>query len=493
MQTIPFNRPFVPERTHDHLRDVLAAGHFSGDGPYTKKCNALIEGLLGVPKVLLTTSCTHALEMTALLLDLGPGDDVIVPSFTFVSTVNAYVLRGAEPVFADIRADTLNLDERHLAALIGPRTRLIVPVHYAGVGCNMRSILAQARHHGVPIVEDNAHGLFGRYRGRPLGTLGCLSTLSFHETKNFSLRRRRRAVVINDPAHVERGQHALPQGHEPPPVLPRPGRQVLVGRRGFELPARPTSSPPLLLAQLRARATRSRRVARRSGIPTPNTWPTGRPSRGCGSPSSPTTASRRTTCSTSWPPRSSAGKRSIAHLRSRGVSSVFHYLPLHLSDMGRQLGGREGDCPVTEAFQRPLAPPAVLLHLTEDGPAPRRRGRPVVPLGRPAGPEDRPANVALSQGGVREFDLERGSRSCSGLSSWGFPSPTAPARGEGHEPRTLAGASRLEIPVPLHTPEPRSKDERRKPPPSSSVVLVRLFGAEATHEGVSTESGVELR
>ncbi len=143
----------------------------------------MLENSLEAPKVLLTTSCTHALEMAALLLDIQPGDEVIFPSFTFVSTINAYVLRGAKPVFADIRGDTLNLDESQLEKLITPRTRAIVVVHYAGVGCEMDSILGLAARHGLKVVEDNAHGLFGKYRGRLLGTFGSLATLSFHETR----------------------------------------------------------------------------------------------------------------------------------------------------------------------------------------------------------------------------------------------------------------------------------------------------------------------
>src|SRR6185295_15456012 len=165
--------------------EAIANGKLSGDGPFTRRCHALLESLQG-GKALLTTSCTHALEMSAILLDLEPGDEVILPSFTFVSSVNAFVLRGARPVFADIRPDTLNLDEKQLPDLVSPRTRAIVAVHYAGVGCEMDAILATAAWHDLAVVEDNAHGFLGTYRGRPLGGFGALSTLSFHETKNFT-------------------------------------------------------------------------------------------------------------------------------------------------------------------------------------------------------------------------------------------------------------------------------------------------------------------
>src|SRR5580700_5038908 len=180
---IPFNKPGLAGKEWLYVNQAIADGHSSGDGAFTRKCHAFLEQLLGSPRALLTTSCTHALEMAALLLDIQPGDEVIVPSFTFVSTVNAFVLRGARPIFADIRADTLNIDERLLESLITPRTRAIIVMHYAGVGCEMDSILQIAGRHGIPVIEDNAHGLFALYRGRPLGTFGSLATQSFHETK----------------------------------------------------------------------------------------------------------------------------------------------------------------------------------------------------------------------------------------------------------------------------------------------------------------------
>src|SRR5688572_11378035 len=154
------------------MAEAVRREQISGDGHFSKLCHAFFERELGVHKALLTTSCTDALEMCALLLDLGPGDEVIVPAFTFVSTVNAFVLRGARPVFADVRKDTLNLDDNRLAALITPRTRAIVPVHYAGVACEMDAICGIAR--DIPVIEDNAHGLFATYRGRKLGTMGAL-------------------------------------------------------------------------------------------------------------------------------------------------------------------------------------------------------------------------------------------------------------------------------------------------------------------------------
>src|SRR6266404_3835079 len=202
---IPFNRPFFSGREFEFIHQAIANSRISGDGIFTRKCHALLENALGVSKVLLTTSCTHALEMAALLLDIKPGDEVIIPSFTFVSAVNAFVLRGARPVFIDIRADTLNLDESQLERLITPRTKAIVVVHYAGVGCDMDTIMQVAGQHGIPVVEDNAHGLFGKYRGKYLGTFGCLATQSFHETKNFTCGEGG-ALLINDPRYSERAE-----------------------------------------------------------------------------------------------------------------------------------------------------------------------------------------------------------------------------------------------------------------------------------------------
>src|SRR5579872_4961167 len=205
MPSIPFNR-FCPIGSEvAYVQQAMDQGHVSGDGPFTRKCHRILEELLCAPRVLLTTSCTHALEMAALLLDIQPGDEVIVPSFTFVSTVNGFVLRGARPVFADIRADTLNLDESLLPRLISPRTKAIVPVHYAGVACRMEVIMALSQDNGLSVVEDNAHGLMGQYRGKHLGTFGAMSTLSFHETKNFTCGEGG-ALVINDRRFVERAE-----------------------------------------------------------------------------------------------------------------------------------------------------------------------------------------------------------------------------------------------------------------------------------------------
>src|SRR6266478_4209933 len=201
--SIPFNQSSLLGRELEHIFRTMTVGQIAGDQTYSKRCHLLLEEALGIKKALVTTSCTHALEMCGLLLDIQPGDEVIVPSFTFVSTANAFALRGARIVFADIRPDTLNLDETQLEGLITGHTKAIVPVHYAGVACEMDAISALARRHGVRIVEDNAHGLLARYKGRYTGTFGCLGTQSFHETKNVSCGEGG-ALVVNDPELVER-------------------------------------------------------------------------------------------------------------------------------------------------------------------------------------------------------------------------------------------------------------------------------------------------
>jgi dTDP-4-amino-4,6-dideoxygalactose transaminase len=202
---IPFNSPYMTGRELRYIAKSHANGRLAGDGPFTQSCHRWLERKTGSSRALLTHSCTGALEMAALLLDIQPGDEVILPSFTFVSTANAFVLRGAVPVFVDVREDTLNLDERLIESAITSRTRAIVPVHYAGVGCEMDSILAVARRHGLAVVEDAAQGAMATYRGRALGSLGDLGTLSFHETKNLTCGEGG-CLLVNNPALVARAE-----------------------------------------------------------------------------------------------------------------------------------------------------------------------------------------------------------------------------------------------------------------------------------------------
>jgi len=342
---IPFNRPSLAGRELEYIAEAVSSGHISGDGSFTGKCQGLLEQALGVSKALLTTSCTDALEMTALLLNLQPGEEVIVPSFAFVSTVNAYVLRGAQPVFCDVRPDTLNLDETQLERLLTPRTRAVVVLHYAGVACEMDPILDLAARHGVAVIEDNAHGLFARYRGRLLGTLGCLATQSFHETKNFQCGEGG-ALLINDPSFVERAEILREKGTNRSRFFRgQVDKYTWVDVGSSFLPS------DLLAAFLYAQLEAGERIqARRRQI-----WDRYREGlagwaerHGVGLPVVPACCEQPYHMFYLLLPSLERRQALIAHLKSHGILAVFHYLPLHLSQMGQKLGGRPGDCPVTE-------------------------------------------------------------------------------------------------------------------------------------------------
>ena len=297
--------------------------------------------------MLLTTSCTHALEMAAVLLDCREGREVIVPSFTFVSTANAFVGRGARPVFCDIRDDTMNLDEGILPSLVTDRTRAIVPVHYAGVSCEMCPILDTARARGVAVVEDNAHGLFGRYEGAPLGTFGCLAAQSFHETKNV-ICGEGGALVINDPALIERAEIIREKGTNRSRFFRgQIDKYTWVDLGSSFLPSDILAA--FLLAQLEAyeriRAQRCRIWHQYDE--SLREWAV---NHGVRPPFVPSNCEQAYHMYYLIMPSLEARQRLIAHLKNRGVLAVFHYMPLHLSEMGLRLGGRRGQCPVAESI-----------------------------------------------------------------------------------------------------------------------------------------------
>ena len=348
---IPFNRPCLAGNEYKYIAEAIANGHASGDGPFTRKCHELLETELGVPRVLLTTSCTHALEMAALLLDCGPEDEVIVPSFTFVSTANAFALRGARLVFADIRPDTLNLDESRLESLITPRTKVIVVVHYAGVSCEMDSILAVASRHGVRVVEDNAHGLFSRYKGTYTGKFGCLAAQSFHETKNFTCGEGG-ALIINDPELLERALVVREKGTNRSRFFRgEVDKYTWVDLGSSYLPSDLLAA--FLYAQLEAREKiqeKRRRVwnryyeslagwAESNGVKLPVVLPE---------------------CEQVYHmfylllPSAERRESLILDLKAQSILSVFHYAPLHLSEAGKKFAARPSDCPVTEEISERL-------------------------------------------------------------------------------------------------------------------------------------------
>lgn len=345
MMRIPFNRPSIEGRELELVRESIANGHISGDGAFTRRAHEMLEAILGAPKVLLTTSCTHALEMSALLLDLEPGDEVIVPSFTFVSGVNAFVLRGATPVFADIRRDTLNMDERQLESLITPRTRAIAPVHYAGVACEMDAIMAIADRHGIAVVEDNAHGLFGTYRGKPLGTFGRMATQSFHETKNVNCGEGG-ALVINDPSLIDRAEIIREKGTNRSRFFRgQVDKYTWVDLGSSYLPSDMLAA--YLVGQLERAETiqsKRRRVWERyaEGL---GDWAA---RNGVSLPIIPAECEQPFHMFYILLPSLEDRTSLIAHLRAAEIFAVFHYLPLNASEMGERLGARRGDCPVTE-------------------------------------------------------------------------------------------------------------------------------------------------
>lgn len=358
---IPFNRPCLAGNEYKYIAEAIANGHASGDGPFTRRCHELLERELQAPKVLLTTSCTHALEMAAILLDCGPGDEIIIPSFTFVSTANAFALRGARIVFADIRPDTLNIDESRLPSLITKRTKAIVPVHYAGVACEIDAICSLARERGVRVVEDNAHSLFARYKGKLTGTFGCLSTQSFHETKNI-ICGEGGALVVNDPEMVERATIIREKGTNRSQFFRgQVDRYTWVDIGSSYLPSDLLAA--FLLAQLEGRQeiqTKRRRIwefywrhlqrlAQENKVRLPVI---------------PADCEQSHHMFYLILPSLECRQALIAHLKEHGILSVFHYVPLHLSAMGIKFGARE--CPVTEDLSSRLLRLPFYNDLTED-------------------------------------------------------------------------------------------------------------------------------
>ncbi len=359
---IPFNRPTTVSSELVYLQQAVDGGHLSGDGPFSHRCHALLEQTLDVPTVLLTTSCTHALEMAALLLEIVPGDEVIVPAFTFVSTVNAFVLRGARPVFADIRPDTLNLDESQLEQHITPRTKAIIVVHYGGIGCEMDVILDVARRHDIAVVEDNAQGLFGRYRDRYLGTLGKLGAVSFHETKNFTCGEGG-ALIINDSSLVDRAEIIREKGTD----RSKFARGEVDEYGWLDLGSSYLPSDLLaavLYAQLETKESiqsQRRRIWRRY-VDRLSDWAA---VNGVTLPTVPPECQQAYHLFYLVLPSRDARSMLIAALRDRGILAVTHYVPLHLSRMGRRLGGRPGACPVTESASSRLVRLPFYTGLTE--------------------------------------------------------------------------------------------------------------------------------
>ena len=342
---IPFNKPCFEGKELVYIAEAISRGHISGDGYFSKKCADFFEKEFGCSKALLTTSCTHALEMAALLLDLKPGDEVIVPDFTFVSTANAFALHGAKLVFADIRPDTLNIDETQLEKLITPRTRAVVPVHYAGVGCEMNAIVEIAHRYNLLVIEDNAHGLFGKYREQHLGSFGQMSTLSFHETKNITCGEGG-ALLLNDSSYIERAEIIREKGTNRNQFF----RGEIDKYTWRDIGSSYLPSDMLagfLYAQIEERLHimehRSEIWNRyQEGL---EKWAT---QKGVRLPCVPLHCEQSFHMFYMIMPCCKDRDALISHLNSNNIKAVFHYLPLHLSAMGAKFGAKPGWCPVSE-------------------------------------------------------------------------------------------------------------------------------------------------
>lgn len=345
MNPIPFNRPHLTGNELTYISQAHTSGQLSGNGSFTRLCQERLTAQMGSAKVFLTHSCTAALEMAALLAEIGPGDEVIMPSFTFVSTANAFVLRGATPVFVDIRPDTLNLDERKIEAALTRKTKVIVPVHYAGVGSNMETILSLAKSHSLLVIEDAAHGMWATYQGKELGSMGQLGTLSFHETKNI-ISGEGGALLVNDPRFVERAEIIWQKGTDRNRFL-----QGLVDKYTWIDIGSSFLPSELTAAFLWAQLEKGEEITRRRKA----IW-------------NQYAEHLRTLKGHPWftlpeiPPACSPNAhifylltRDVAcrdafldYMRGKGISALFHYTPLHLSPVGRKRCRTPYPLPVTE-------------------------------------------------------------------------------------------------------------------------------------------------
>ncbi|MGH8061445.1 MAG: dTDP-4-amino-4,6-dideoxygalactose transaminase [Pseudoxanthomonas sp.] len=342
---IPFNKPYMTGRELSCIAQAHANGHLSGDGQFTKYCNAWLEKNTGAYRALLTTSCTAALEMAALLLELEPGDEVIMPSFTFVSTANAFVLRGAVPVFVDIRADTLNIDDARIEAAITPRTRAICVVHYAGVACEMDEIMRIARQHGLAVVEDAAQAIMSTYKGASLGVIGDLGALSFHETKNI-IAGEGGALLCRDERYVERAEIIREKGTNRSRFFRgQVDKYTWVDQGSSYLPGE--ISAAFLSAQMEA-ATEL--TARRLSLwDRYHAWALGHEQDGLlRRPTVPAHCGHNAHMYYLLLPSAQHRSAFIERMKAAGIHVVFHYVPLHSSPAGLKYGRVADELPLTD-------------------------------------------------------------------------------------------------------------------------------------------------
>ena len=343
---IPFNKPHMTGRELYYIAQAHFNQMLAGDGPFTKRCHAWLEAKTGCRRALLTNSCTAALELSALLLDIQPGDEVILPSFTFVSTANAFALRGAVPVFVDVRGDTLNLDERLVEAAITRRTKAIVPVHYAGVGCEMDTLLAIAQQHALSVVADSAQGVMACYKGRPLGSLGHLGAYSFHETKNV-ISGEGGALLVNDPQYVDRAEVLREKGTDRSRFFRGEIDKYTWQDIGSSfLPGELIAA--FLWAQLEEAESVTQGRLRSWQIYHDLLAPLEDQAR-LRRPIVPAECSHNAHMYYILLPDTPTRDGLMHELRGRGIYAVFHYVPLHSSPAGRRLGRTPQELPVTDS------------------------------------------------------------------------------------------------------------------------------------------------
>ena len=343
---IPFNKPCVAGDELKNIQQAIANGHLSGNGPFTKRCQAWIEARLRCQRALLTHSCTAGLEMAALLTEVAAGDEVIMPSFTFVSTANAFALRGATPVFVDIRPDTLNLDESRIEEAMTPRTRAIVPVHYAGVGCEMDDICRIARQHGLFVIEDAAQGVMAAYKGRPLGSIGDAAALSFHETKNV-IAGEGGALIVNRAEWVDRAEILWEKGTNRTLLM----RGEIDKYSWIDLGSSYLPSE-LNAAFLSAQLDHAESITRRRLDLWDEYHRRLAPLEAAGilrRPFIPETCTANAHMYYVLVAERAMRPRLIASLAAQGINAVSHYVPLHGSLAGRRFGRIAGSLDVTES------------------------------------------------------------------------------------------------------------------------------------------------
>lgn len=363
MTNIPFNRPTEVGKEFEYIRDAITNLHLSGNGPFTKKCQTWIGEQIGSAKVLLTHSCTAALEMSAILADIQPGDEVIMPSFTFVSTANAFVLRGGIPVFCEIRPDTLNIDEEQLEAAITSRTKAIVPVHYAGVGCEMDKIMAVAQAHNLLVVEDAAQGISAKYRDLSLGGIGQLAALSFHETKNV-ISGEGGALLINDPSFIERAEIIWEKGTNRNQFFRgQVDKYTWVDIGSSYLPSEITAA--FLWAQLeQSESIKQGRLKIWNQYQ--DAFAELEAREKVRRPIVPDHCEHNAHIYYLLLPDLNRRTDFINHLRQADTNPIFHYIPLHSSPAGKRFGRANGDLSLTEEISERLVRLPLWFGLKED-------------------------------------------------------------------------------------------------------------------------------